>query len=89
VQRIEDALTQRAGGDPHKPRHNWGLQAIDRGYLQPADCAQGTAGTGQAPQAEGWLAKWWAPATRSTSSPVAPNARAGAVRRAQAQKLQA
>jgi hypothetical protein len=53
------------------------------------DCAQGTAGTGQAPQAEGWLAKWWAPANRSTSSPVAANARAGPVRPAQAQKLQA
>jgi hypothetical protein len=64
-------------------------RAIDRGYLQPADCAQGPAGTGQASQAGGWLAKWWAPANRSTPSRVAVKARAVPVRRAQAQKLQA
>jgi hypothetical protein len=58
-------------------------------WRAPVDYAQGTAGTGQAPQTGGWLAKWWAPANRSTSSPVAASARAGPVRRAQAQKLQA
>jgi hypothetical protein len=37
VQRIEGALIQRAGGDPHKPLHNWGLRAIDRSYLQEVE----------------------------------------------------
>lgn len=37
VQRIEDALIQRAGGDPRKRLHGWGLHAIDHTYLQEVE----------------------------------------------------
>jgi hypothetical protein len=34
VQRIEETLIRRAGGDPHKRLRGWGLPEIDRTYLQ-------------------------------------------------------
>jgi len=37
VQRIEDALIQRIGGNPRKRLHNWGLRAIDRSYLEEVE----------------------------------------------------
>jgi hypothetical protein len=33
VQRIEDTLIRRAGGDPHKRLRGWGLREIDHTYL--------------------------------------------------------
>ncbi len=37
MQRIEDALLQRAGVDPHKRLPNWGMRTIDRAYLQDVE----------------------------------------------------
>jgi hypothetical protein len=37
VQRIEDTLIRRAGGDPHKRLRGWGLGKIDRGYLHEVE----------------------------------------------------
>lgn len=37
LQRVEDALIQRVGGDPRKRLHHWGLRAIDRNYLEEVE----------------------------------------------------
>lgn len=37
VQRIEAALIRRAGGDPQKRLHGWGLREIDQHYLQEVE----------------------------------------------------
>jgi hypothetical protein len=37
VQRIEEVLIQRAGGDPHKRLRAWGLREIDRAYLHEVE----------------------------------------------------
>jgi hypothetical protein len=37
VQRLEDALIRRAGGDPRKRLRGWGLSEIDQHYLQEVE----------------------------------------------------
>jgi hypothetical protein len=37
VQRIEETLIRRAGGDPHKRLRGWGLREIDRAYLHEVE----------------------------------------------------